>query len=410
LFKTVSAIILFLLVLGTLALAFNVQPVWASGTIYIRADGSIDPPTSPIYTVDNITYTLTGNITSDADGIVIERDNIVVDGAGYTMTGSGSGNGTTLMNRSNVTVRDTTTKDFYNGIWLESSSNNTLSENIVTANYDKGIKLDYSSDNVLSGNNVKENNGGIEIGYSSDNVLSGNIVKENNYGINLYSSSNNTLSSNNIANNDDGIVLGYSSNNTLFENNVTANNDDGIWIDSSSENTLSSNNVANNINGIRLESSSNNTLSGNNVANNDNGIVLGSYSNNTLSENNIANNGIGIWLGNLINNNIVHNNFLNNTFQAYQAYPQLSNPNIWDKGNPSGGNYWSDYNGTDANHDGIGDTPYVIDANNTDHYPLMTLYIIPEFPSFLILSLFMITTLLAVIVYKKRNILTSDRG
>jgi hypothetical protein len=38
---------------------------------------------------------------------------------------------------------------------------------------------------------------------------------------------------------------------------------------------------------------------------------------------------------------------------------------------PSGGNYWSDYKETDANHDGIGDTPYVIDANNTDNYPLM---------------------------------------
>jgi hypothetical protein len=53
---------------------------------------------------------------------------------------------------------------------------------------------------------------------------------------------------------------------------------------------------------------------------------------------------------------------------------------IWDNGYRSGGNYWSDYNGTDSykgqyqnetGSDGIGDTPYVIDANNTDNYPLM---------------------------------------
>ena len=80
-----------LLMWGTLTLAFNVQPVRASATIYIRADGSIDPPTAPIYTADNITYTLTGNITADADGIVIERDNVVWEGAGYTVQGTGSG-------------------------------------------------------------------------------------------------------------------------------------------------------------------------------------------------------------------------------------------------------------------------------------------------------------------------------
>jgi len=35
------------------------------------------------------------------------------------------------------------------------------------------------------------------------------------------------------------------------------------------------------------------------------------------------------------------------------------------------GNYWSDYDGLDVDDDGIGDTPYAIESNAQDDYPLM---------------------------------------
>jgi len=80
------------------------------------------------------------------------------------------------------------------------------------------------------------------------------------------------------------------------------------------------------------------------------------------------------------NTNFYHNNFINNTFQVQIETPYHPCITVWDIGYPSGGNYWSNYNGTDfyygqyqneTGSDGIGDTPYVIDANNTDRHPLM---------------------------------------
>jgi nitrous oxidase accessory protein NosD len=74
----------------------------------------------------------------------------------------------------------------------------------------------------------------------------------------------------------------------------------------------------------------------------------------------------GLFLGDSDNNTIQHNDFINNTKQASTVDSQSS----WDNG--AQGNYWSDYRGTDTDGDGIGNTPYVIDADNNDNYPLMT--------------------------------------
>jgi len=197
------------------------------------------------------------------------------------------------------------------------------------------------------------------------------------------------------------IYLATSLNNTVSGNNIT-NNNSGIWLTSSSNNTLSGNNVGGRDGGtgIYLAESSDDSIFGNNVTNNGYGIHLLHSSNNSISRNYItANVNYGIYLEWAGNNKLDHNNFINNTNQVYSAY----SANILDDGYPSGGNYWSDYNGTDANHDGIGDTPYIIDVNNTDHYPLMTQYIIPEFPTLLIPTVFMIATLLAVIIYRRKT-------
>jgi hypothetical protein len=98
----------------------------------------------------------------------------------------------------------------------------------------------------------------------------------------------------------------------------------------------------------------------------------------------------------LIGNVFYDNNFIDNSQQAV-TYGQHS---TWDNGVM--GNYWSDYAGNDLNHDGIGDTPYTIDANNTDRNPLTKLFAIPEFPQWIILLLLPLIITLAIIIKKKK--------
>jgi parallel beta-helix repeat protein len=96
-----------------------------------------------------------------------------------------------------------------------------------------------------------------------------------------------------------------------------------------------------------------------------------SSSNNSIVGNKITNNNYyGIYLAESSNNTIYHNSFVDNGEQV----SSFESVNVWDNDYPLGGNYWSDYDGADSNYDSIGDTPYFIDANNQDNYPLMGMF------------------------------------
>jgi nitrous oxidase accessory protein NosD len=72
------------------------------------------------------------------------------------------------------------------------------------------------------------------------------------------------------------------------------------------------------------------------------------------------------------NNIVFHNSFNANDAQSYS----LESQSVWDDGYPNGGNYWSDFqnlypDAQELDSSGIWDTPYTIDDNNEDNYPLV---------------------------------------
>ena len=319
-------------------------------TIYIRPDGTVysdtgHPVPISVSVVDGVfVYTLTNNIS---ETLVVQRDNIIIDGNGYTLQGPEYRWGLLLHGRNNVTVR-----------------NIRITHACMHAASNLGIYL------------WNTNNSKIE------NITATKMVGLDARGIVLYGSNGNRISGNNATNNDwGGIFLLSSSGNTISGNDATNNQYMGIWLYYSVNNTVSRNKVMNNGHtGIGLSFSSDNIISGNNIMDNGHtwfrgGIGLYWLGGNIVFDNDITNNYGGMLLSSSSGNTIYHNNFINNMYQV----SSWASTNALDDGYPSGGNYWSDYAGVDlysgpyqneTGKDGIGDTNYA-KWGIVDRYPFI---------------------------------------
>jgi nitrous oxidase accessory protein NosD len=211
---------------------------------------------------------------------------------------------------------------------------------------------------LISENNITKNTGGIT-GYNTENVvIRGNNISENGYGINIGTNRNITVSENQIShNNIGGLNLLYYGPHFVYGNNITGNG----W-------------------GIRFaEGCGNATVYGNNITQNGVGVVLLNFPN--------AGDVVVSGVGNTVFGNLLIDNAKQvSREESSYSYPPTTSMGTdivsWD--NSTLGNYWDDYSGLNDNQDGIGDTPYIIDENNKDNYPLMNpieLDVIPEFPS-----------------------------
>ena len=162
--KSSSMLVLFLLLSFVLVSITQIEVVEAESTIYIRADGSVEG-TDKIQREGDV-YTLISDISGS---IVVERDNVVLNGAGYRLQGDGNENGITLRINNNITVKNLKLSSFNIGIVVMGSDNNKILENTITDNF-RGLDLTASRNNTVSGNYIANNTYGIAL-ENIDNTI-----------------------------------------------------------------------------------------------------------------------------------------------------------------------------------------------------------------------------------------------
>ena len=272
--------------------------------IRILSEGSVDPPTESIQRHGDI-YTFIADVYAR---IVVERDNVVIDGAGHALYGNYNGTRT-----DSWVVGDGPYQNY---------DNETIPWSI-------GIDLANEDVHNLTVRNLNIRN--FYIGmyvWTPDNTVTGCSVSDNIVGI-LLSGDSNTLAKNYIARNEEGVFFGV-----------------------------------------------------NQPGNEPLDIVL------------------------------VHNSFVDNDVHFSGCFCEVYNASepvhTWDDGKE--GNYWDNYNGTDSDGDGLGDTVYTIDVQNRDRYPLIQSIATPPVPTqkiaietaTAVVALSMIIVA-AIVIYRRRK-------
>jgi parallel beta-helix repeat protein len=295
-----------------------------------------------------------------------------------------------------------------------------------------GIYIDNSGDCNIFGNTIERKTCGINIWHCTNLNFSNNTLEDNQVGFKLWGcdlqhnlhsiDTTNTVNgkpvyflvnkSNFQVPTNAGWIAAVNCANITVENWASTPNWDAILFIDTRDSKILNSKLTGNFNAIRFDSVSNCIISGNLIENN--GYAAFYFEGAvdcTITENNVIDNFcyFNIWHDSA-NNKFFHNNFIGN----WTGSPgDRDSHNFWDNGLE--GNYWKEYNSTDANGDGLGDAPYLIDghSDSVDRYPLMnpveipepeTPDPVPEFPLWTPLLLVLAVLTVAVTIYKQRLI------
>ncbi len=327
--KSPVLLVLFLLILLLVATAFKppysahanfIPPRVPSPAIIVRSDGSIYPPTAPIQRVGDV-YTFKGNISSYT--IVIQRNNVVIDGAGYTLQGNRNSTGVFLQSIQNVVIRNLAITGFLHGVWFtwgpsmdQGAMNNTVTNNTITNNT-RGVNCPlFTSANIITNNTITDNQYGIYLAYSPNNVLRNNSVYDNQY--NLW------------------VDCLLSHQGSAFINDIdTSNTVDGkpvyYWVGEKDQS------IPYDAGYVALVHCSNITVQGLNLSHNGQGVLLVETNGSKITGNSISENNYGVALFGMYSpctNNIITKNRVSQNTENIYAYLEDS-MNIIEDNTPS---------------------------------------------------------------------------
>jgi parallel beta-helix repeat protein len=311
---------------------------------------------------------------------------------------------------SNVLIENNTIMDASNGVIFYGFSNSTMRNNLVEECGLMGLHLDGNCAGCeITDNTVTHCLEGIEIDASAGNTVEGNQILYNNASLVLVSCNGlNTLKSNNMTSESYNIIVWGASLEAFIQGIDTSNTVNGkkvyyitnahsLTINPSSylklgflavvnctDITIKDADLSSNKDGLLLAQSTNCNISNITLSENQGPLLYGGLTffksnNNSVFNARIINNSVGLCLYQSNGNLFHHNSFIDNDVQVISNFNSpFSSPsgtystNKWDSDYE--GNYWSDYTGVDSNNDGIGEDVQVIDANNTDDYPLMGMF------------------------------------
>jgi parallel beta-helix repeat protein len=111
------------------------------------------------------------------NALVVDSDNILIDCDGYSISGSGSYTGINLNSRTNVTIKNCSISNFYDGIYMGyTDGSHILSNNMSDCYY--GLNMYYSDFNDIMYNNFLDNEYGFYLYQSDSNMIGRNNANE----------------------------------------------------------------------------------------------------------------------------------------------------------------------------------------------------------------------------------------